>query len=356
MNNRNQVLFPLLTWSVVLVTLLGGITLLPQFFRQSSRQNLSRALEPSSTSENHESNSVLASIAGSIRDVESVPVGLYNYGGSATMVPIRQAIEPVVEETFPQFQLRYTNPVNTSPSSGLGIDMLISGALAFSDSSRPIRPAEYEAASQRGFELQQIPVAIDGIAVVVDPELDLDGLTIEQLSSIYKGQVTNWSEVGGPDLEIQPLSMSPSTSGTASFFVQTILDGEDFGARVAIVSETTPTLRQLADNPGSIYYASASLVVPQCSVKTLPIASSKGRPFVPPYQTPPADTEDCPQQRNQLNLETFRTGTYPLTRRLFVVAKKDEMNDGLAGQAYTDILLSAEGQALIEEAGFVRIR
>ena len=355
MNNRNLKTAPLFIGSVIIAVLLGGFTLLPRLLQQSNRQNLSRALESASVSSTEEESN-LVSIASSISNIEPVPVGFYNYGGSATMVPIRQVIEPVVEANFPQFQLRYTNPVNASPSSSLGIEMLIDGELSFSDSSRPIRPIEYEAASQRGVELQQIPVAIDGIAVVVNPELDIEGLTIQQLSDIYQGRVTNWSEVGGPDLAIQPFSKASSTSGTASFFVRTILDDADFGANVEIVNEITSTLRRIAEVPGSIYYASASLVVPQCTVKTLPIASAEGRPFVPPYQTPFAAIEDCPQQRNQLNLETFRNGTYPLTRRLFVVAKKDGLNEELAGQVYSEILLSAEGQALIEEAGFVRIR
>ncbi|MEM9006065.1 MAG: PstS family phosphate ABC transporter substrate-binding protein [Cyanobacteria bacterium P01_F01_bin.86] len=354
MNHRNQSLTQRFIWLAAIVISLSSLLLLIWLFNQAARPDLSGLPGSTTSSTTQSANEV--SIASSISHVEPVPVGRYSYGGSATMVPIRQEIEPVVKETFPKFQLRYTNPANTAPSSGLGIRLLVSGTLSFSDSSRPIRPAEYETANQKGFELQQIPIAIDGIAIVVHPELNINGLTIQQLSDIYQGRVTNWSEIGGPDLEIQPFSMSPSTSGTASFFVKTILDDAAFGANIKIINETTPTLRKLIETPGSIYYASASLVVPQCSVKTLPIASAEGRPFVPPYQTPPVNIDDCPQRRNQLNLETFRNGTYPLTRRLFVVIKKDGLNDELAGQAYGNILLSTEGQTLIEEAGFVRIR
>ena len=64
----------------------------------------------------------------------------------------------------------------------------------------------------------------------------------------------------------------------------------------------------------------------------------------------------CPEQRNQLNMEAFRDGAYPLTRRLFVIVKQDASTDEAAGRAYANILLSPEGQDLIEQTGFVRIR
>ncbi|MEO1299078.1 MAG: PstS family phosphate ABC transporter substrate-binding protein [Cyanobacteria bacterium J06636_16] len=348
MNNRNQaLLFP--AFAVIAAVLLVSIIL------TIGRLDRYYVYDPYSA-DLARTSSESGSIADSLDTVEAVPEGVYNYGGSTTMLPIRLATEPLIEENFPNFRLRYTNPVDKSPSSGTGIEMLLRGALSFSNASRPIRPKEYEAATQEGFELKQIPVAIDGIAIVINPQLNLDGLTIEQLGAIYQGQITNWAEVGGPNLSILPLSKSPSTSGTASFFVKTILDGEDLSSTVQIVTETTPTLRTIAENSGSIYYASASLVVPQCTVKALPIATAPGRPFVAPYQDPLVPSGDCPARRNQLNTENFRTGTYPLTRRLFVVTKNDQQDDESAGEAYSNMLLSAEGQALIEEAGFVRVR
>lgn len=286
----------------------------------------------------------------------SVPDGSYTYGGSATMVPLRQQIEKRLEADLPGFQLRYVNPEGSTPNSTVGIEMLLNSELSFSDSSRSIKPEEQAAAEQLGFDIQQIPIAIDGIAIVVNPTLEIEGLTLDQLSDIFLGQVTNWSEVGGPDLDIQPFSMLPSTSGTANFFVQRILDGNELSDRVTIVEETTPVLRQVAALPGSIYYVSAPLAVSQCSIKTLPIASAEGRPFVAPYQPPAIDLANCPEQRNQVNKDDFKNGTYPLTRRLFVITKTGDSDEAIAGQAYADILLSPEGQALVEEAGFVNLR
>lgn len=345
MNERNKGLFPLILGLGVLI--ICGLFF--SLFVWLSQPNIPSTATLSREVEAGEMSSALAEVA-------NIPSGNYAYGGSAAMVPLRQAIEPLIAQAAPQFDLRYTNPERSAPSSGRGIEMVLNGELAFADSSRPIRSAEQEAAQELGFEIQQVPVAIDGIAIAVHRDLDIPGLTREQLRDIYLGYITNWREVGGPNLEVRPFSMLPSVSGTASFFQRRILRDEDFSYRVEIVEETTPVLRQIASIPGGIFYASAPLVVPQCSVKTLPISSRADRPFVAPYQTPLVDAADCPAQRNRINKDAFRNGTYPLMRRLFVVAKKGESEDAIAGQAYSNILLSAEGQRLVEEAGFVSTR
>lgn len=297
-----------------------------------------------------------APLSGSIQALKDIPTGNFTYGGSAVMVPIRQVVEPLVAQATPQFKLLYVNPIDNSPSSARGMEMLLSGEVAFSEISRPIKPEEYTAAEQQGFELQQTPVAIDGIAVVAHPNLDIEGLTLDQLRDIFLGNIVNWQDVGGPNIAIRPFSKRPSESGTASFFVERILQGGSLGNQVEIASETTPVLRKIAETPGGIYYTSAPLAVPQCTVKTLPLSTAPDRPFVAPYQRPQVEADQCPQQRNQINKDALRNGTYPLTRRLFVVAKRGSSPDAVAGQAYTDILLSAEGQTLVEEAGFVNIR
>lgn len=350
MNNSNRATGQTLTILLVTVGFLSGFFGLLLFMTGS----LGGIIRVSTQRNLKSSDSEL--VSGSLNTIALVPQGIYNYGGSATMVPIRQVIGRLVRSTFPEFQLRNLDPAGSAPNSTTGINMMLSGELSFSDSSRSIKPEEHEMADSLGFELQQLPVAIDGIAIVVHPDLAIEGLTLDQLESIFLGQVTNWSQVGGPNLEIQPFSMLPSTSGTASFFVERILDGNSLGERVEIINETTPVLRRVASSPGSIYYVSAPLAVPQCSVKTLPIATAEGRPFIAPYETPAVELSNCPKQRNQINKDALRNGTYPLTRRLFVVTKKGESDDAIAGQAYGDIVLSNEGQDLVQEAGFVNIR
>ena len=292
----------------------------------------------------------------SFTEIDGPPAGLFNYGGSTTWAPLREQEAPALQEAWPDFQLRYTPPVADLPGSGTGIKMLLDGQLAFSQSSRPLNPEEYEEAKRRGFSLEQIPVAIDGIAIVVNPDLDIQGLTIDQLKGIYTGTITNWSELNGPDVPITPYSRSPEVGGTPEFFIEHVLGDEELGNAVEWVGHTTEGLLQVATNLGGIYYASSPEVVPQCSTKPIPIAFSSDKPFVAPYLTPLVPPEACPDQRNRLNIEAIRNGDYPLTRRLFVIVKKDGKLDQQAGEAYARLILTDQGQQLVQEAGFVNIR
>lgn len=121
------------------------------------------------------------------------------------------------------------------------------------------------------------------------------------------------------------------------------------------VSTTTQALRKVADSPGGIYYASAPEVVPQCTIRSLPLGRQLGK-FVPPYQEPFVPLSQCPGKRNQLNIEAFQTGQYPITRNLFVVVKQNGQIEQQAGEAYANFLLTGQGQQLISQSGFVRIR
>lgn len=287
--------------------------------------------------------------------VQNIPTGLFNYGGSTSFAPIRLVVDAPIQAARPEFSLRYVNPTNETPGSGTGIKMLIEGRLDFAQSSRPLLEQEYQQAQRRGFNLQQIPVAIDGLAVAVNPNLNISGLTVGQLRGIYTGQITNWQQVGGPNVPIKAFSRRQSDGGTVELFVEEILGRKPFAPSVQFTTSTTDALRKLAGSPGGIYYASAPEVVPQCSIKPLPLKGQTGD-FVPPYQEPYVSPTQCPNQRNQLNIQAFRGGQYPITRNLFVVVKQNGQREQQAGTAYANLLLSAEGQELISKAGFVKIR
>ncbi len=285
--------------------------------------------------------------------VQKIPSGLFSYGGSSTWAPIRKEADSAIETALPKFKLRYTNPITGAPGSGTGIEMLLNNQLAFSQSSRPVKDKEYQQAQQRGFKLEEIPVAIDGIAIAVNNNLNIPGLTLAQIKDIYTGKITNWQQVGGENLAIVPYSKI-SEGGTVEFFVDNVLEKEDFGKNVQTIDTTTEGLRKVAQNPGGIYYASAPEVVGQCVIKPLPIGRTPSQ-LVTPYKQPYVQPTDCPQKRNQLNIDAFKSDKYPMTRRLFVVVKKNGQIDELAGVAYAKLLLTDEGQNLISQAGFVRI-
>ena len=287
--------------------------------------------------------------------VPKVPSGLFSYGGSTTWAPIRREVDPLIQTAQPQFRLRYTDPTTGAPGTTSGIKMLLNNQLAFSHASRSIKQEEYQQAQQLNITLKEIPVAIDGIAIAVNPNLNIPGLTLAQLKDIYTGKITNWKQVGGPELEIIPYSRRLEEGGTIQFFEENVLEKEKFAANVQFISTTTQALQEIARNQGGIYYASAPEIVGQCTVKPLPLGH-KSEQLVPPYKEPFIPLEQCPQQRNQINAAAFKSGEYPITRRLFLIVKQNGQSDQQAGEAYVKLLQTDQGQELITKAGFVTIR
>ena len=342
MSQKNEIL-PLLLTVMVTSALLGGIAwwlLNKTFPNLNDRSN-------SSSSNNQ--------ISETLGAVKNVPEGLFNYGGSTTWAPIRKEVDFIIQQVWPKFRLVYTDPTAGTPGTGSGIRMLIENQLAFSQASRSLKDEEIQRAQQRGLTLKEVPVAIDGIAIAVHPDLPVSGLTITQLKDIYTGKIRNWRQVGGPNLAIIPYSRRKEDGGTVEFFIDQVLEKADFGDNIQYVYSTTPALRKVSQNPGGIYYASAPEVVPQCGIKTLPLGKSENK-LVAPYQEPSIPSSQCPQKRNQLNELAFQKGEYPITRRLFVIIKQNGQLDEQAGEAYADLLLTDQGQKLIEKAGFVPLR
>lgn len=290
----------------------------------------------------------------------NAPSGTWRYGGSTAWAPIRSLVDEKIKQELPKFRLSYTRHPSLPPSSGTGITMLLNEQLSFSQSSRPFNNNEYQTAASRGVRLKEVPVAIDAIAVVVHPSLTIKGLTVEQLRGIYKGQITNWSKVGGPNLKITPYS-PPVGSGATELVKENLLGGEGFGENVVSTKVPTEALNnvgQSLQNKGDIsgiYIASAYNLVGQCTVKPLPISRDDRSKFVAPYQGELIPPDKCSKQRNTLNVKAIQDDEYPLTRRLFVIIKQNGQLDEQAGEAYAKLLLTDEGQKLIKEAGFIPI-
>lgn len=278
--------------------------------------------------------------------VNNIPSGIFRYGGSTAWASIRRVADAQIQNARPELQLRYVEPEGGIPGSSVGVQMLLDGQLDFAQSSRPLTKEEYTQAQQQGFDLEQRAIALDAVAVVVNPSLDVEGLTVDQLQQIYQGKVTNWKQIGGPDLPIVPFSQRPESGDTLQGLQQ-------FGSNVQYVGSTTEALRRVSSTPGSVYYASARTVVPQCSIKPLPLGRTADQ-LIPPYREPLVQPEQCPNQRNQINDEAIKNGSYPLTRNLFVIIKQNQGQEQQAGEAYAKLLSTQQGQQAIEQAGFVQ--
>jgi len=354
-NNKNRVplsrdavllIRGLIIGELVTVAIIGGLWLWlrPRLWVDNSASSSRKVADTTS-----------APAASNFETVTNVPIGSFNYGGSTTWAPLRQLVDSQLQNTRPELQLRYVNPTNGSPGSSSGIRMLLDGQLDFTQSSRSLTAKEYAMARQQGFTLEQRQVATDGIAVVVNPSLQVPGLTVNQLQQIYLGEITNWSQVGGPDLPITPFSQHPEDADTVLFSAQPVLKKQALSSNVQYVYSTTEALRRVSRTLGGLYYASARGVVPQCSVKPLPLGLTPTQ-LISPYREPLVSPHLCPPQRNQLNTEVIKNGSYPITTKLFVIIKRDKGREQQAGVAYTRLLLTDQGQKAIEQAGFIPVR
>ena len=284
--------------------------------------------------------------------VPNVTTGVFKYGGSTVWASLRLAVDSVIQSERPEIQLRYVQSPKEPPGTSPGIKMLLNGEIDFVQSSRSLRPEEYKLAKQNGLKLKQIPIAVDSIALAVNPNLNIQGITLNQLQGIYTGKITNWQEIGGANLPITPYARPASTGEIVDFIERKIFQNQAMGSNVLFVPTATQALRQLAKDPGGIYYDSSGTILTQCTVKPLALGESKNN-LVPPYQQPLVPASDCPKKRNKLNIKALQTAHYPLTHYLYVVFLQGEEKESEIGQAYANFLLTPQGQKLISKAGFI---
>ncbi|MEH2414636.1 caspase, EACC1-associated type [Nostoc sp.] len=285
--------------------------------------------------------------------IADVPSGTFNYGLSTTWAPIRGTVDKEIQKAFPNFKLKYVDFTLEETGSLTSIEKLLDKSVAFAQYSYPLT-------EQQQKKFKEIPIANDGVAIAVNPELNITGLTLDQLKRIYTGKITNWNQVQGPDLEIKPLSRNV-TGGTVKFFKEKVLGDPEYSFSpqlVKTVQSTTLGLREVSKEKGSIYFASASEIIGQCDVKPLWLGKDTNH-LVPPYQKSSEEKNfECPENPNKfykVNVNAFSDQSYPLTRKLYVVVKLDGSIDQKAGEAYAKLLLTRQGQGLIEAAGFGRI-
>lgn len=288
-----------------------------------------------------------------------VPTGItgtFKYGGSTTLAPIRGLVDPEITKAIPSFKLQYINPKPEQGKAGssTGIKMLLAEDIDFGHSSRQLKEEEKEQG------LKQIPVAIDGLVFAVNPRLNIEGLTVDEIKDIYTGKIRNWQEVGGPNLKITAYTRDKEAGGTVEFFIEEFLeqkkDTVQFGNNTVLAVNTTDGLRKVAEDMGGIYYASAPEVVDQCTVKSIPIGVTKDD-LIAPYQAPFITKENCNNNnRNKINFQVFKNCQYPKTRELYVIVKENGGREQQIGEYYGNLLLTDQGQKLIEKANFLKIR
>ena len=242
--------------------------------------------------------------------------GTVSMAGSTSMEKLANALAE-------SFMAAYPGVTVTAEftGSGAGIEAVTAGSVDIGNASRYLTDEEKAAGISENI------VAIDGIAVVVDTANEVAGLTSDQLASIYKGEVTNWSEVGGADQPIVVVGREAG-SGTRSAFEE-LLAIEDQCAYANELDSTGAVMAKVASTPGAIGYV--SLDVLDDTVKTISVD----------------DVEPT--------VENIKSGNYSLSRP-FVMATKGEISEQTeAVQAIFTYLASDEGKALIESVGLITV-
>ena len=225
----------------------------------------------------------------------------------------------------------------TGGGSGTGIAALINGTVDIANASRAMKAEEIELAEGNGVSPVEWVVALDAIAVVVHPSNPVDNLTLEQISRIYIGEITNWREVGGEDRPIVLLSRE-SNSGTHVYFLENVVRQGDkesdllFSPDTLLMPSSEGISVEVRQNPNAIGYDGLGYVTPD--QKVLAVAQDSEGAYVLP------------------SVETVNDGSYPVSRPLYMYSAGQP-----TGQvaAYLSWILS-DGQAQVAELGFVPLR
>ncbi len=192
-----------------------------------------------------------------------IPAGtVFKVSGSTSMAQITQSLKIGFEKKFPGVQA-----INGASSSGQGLKDLAAGSIDIAGISRALT------ADEKAQGLGSVAISQDKIAIVIGNNNDLrTGLTSDQITKIFTGEITNWSQVGGKSLPIRPI-LRPIDSGTHKSFQEVGLQGKQFGTggsfKILERDATTPLLQALGND--GIGYATFAQVVNQSTVRSIAI-------------------------------------------------------------------------------------
>jgi phosphate transport system substrate-binding protein len=250
--------------------------------------------------------------------------------GSDTIVNLALAWAERYQAEHPEVRISVTGG-----GSGTGIASLINGTVDIANASRQIKEEEVAEAQSNGVEPVEHIIARDAIAVIVNPENPVSQLTLKQISDIYSGQITNWSEVGGEDRPIVRLSRE-TNSGTHVYFLETVLrlgNSEDktlFSTDTLLLPSSEGIIAEVRQNPNAIGYDGLGYVPKD--LKMIAIAEQEGGAYVLP------------------SIPTVNDKTYPIARDLYMYT--DGEPTGIVKE-YLDWILAPEAQEIVAELGFV---
>lgn len=243
----------------------------------------------------------------------------YTFGGSSTVAPIISSAIPVFEASNPGVKVSYE-----TLGSSVGIKQLQEGTLSLAGSSRELKDSEVADG------LVPTTIALDGLSVAVNGSVPISNLSMDQLASIFAGEITNWKDVGGRDAKIE-LIVRDETSGTYGSFKEIVLDShkKEPSLNAIVARENGELAAKIASTPNSIGYIGMAFnhIITEAGGKVLTIDGVE----------PTA--------------ETVKAGTYPISRELYMVTI-GQLKPGVE-KDFVDFLLSPKGQAIVLESEFI---
>ncbi|WP_026474389.1 phosphate ABC transporter substrate-binding protein [Alkaliflexus imshenetskii] len=226
----------------------------------------------------------------------------------------------------------------TGGGSGTGIAAMINRQTDIANSSRAMNASEIQQARDRGVEPVAIPFAIDGLAVIINHELPITEMTIDQISKIYQGIITNWSELGGPDLPITVYGRQ-SNSGTYVYFRDHVVKA-DYTNNMRNMNGTAQIVEAVRSDRTAIGYTGIGYIVDKDGkvadrISVINVALDENSTAFSP-----------------LLKENVESGDYPISRALY------QFTNGMPEGRILEFIrfeLSPEGQQIVANAGYYPI-
>ncbi len=242
--------------------------------------------------------------------------------GSTTVGPIAKA--------FAEYYMGKHKDVNITVSesgSGNGAKSLINGACDVATMSRPMKSSEKDAAKSAGIMPIEHVVAIDGLSIIVHQSNPLNDITLEQIRDIYTGKITNWKELGGPDLPIVIISRD-TNSGTYESFETLVLHGAKMTQKAEYMGSNGAIRQRVLNTPAAIGYVGLAFVE---GVKPLKVNGVE-----PTY-------------------ENVQSKAYPIARPLHMYTN-GRPKEGTHLYNFINLYKTEEGKRIIEDIGFVPVK
>jgi len=250
--------------------------------------------------------------------------------GSDTEVNLVQRLAEVFMKKSPDFSIAVTGG-----GSGVGIAAIINKTTDLANASRPMKDSEVAKAKANGVNPIGVAFAVDGLSIVVNSKNTVKSLTMDQIGQIFRGEISNWKQAGGPDFPITLYGRQPN-SGTFVFFREAVVKS-DYGNRMNQMNGNAQILEAVKRDSGGIGYVGIGYVL-----------DDAGK-IMPGIQVVEVAKDSHSKPTSPLKLENIISGAYPLTRPLY---QYFDGNKRARVESFIKFELSPEGVAIIQKEGF----